>query len=185
MAVVGRDCAEGRKWLTPAAPGVRMARLGRCGDAPVGPAVPGGPGRPRGRQQQVRGTQRSAPWPGPRRWVSVPRRSSWLPAPSGRGCAGGSPGERRREGPRRGTGPLPGCGPCPPGAPGAPLPPASCENPARAVFGEDAPSPGPGSRAGPPGSLSRPSCGVSGSASAEPGARLTLLFSLPAEKRRR
>lgn len=84
MAVVGRDCAEGRKWLTVGAPGVRMARLGRRSAAPVGPGVPGGPGRPRGRQQQVRGTPRSAPWPGPRRWVLLPRRP-YL-APSGRGC---------------------------------------------------------------------------------------------------
>ncbi|XP_045841814.1 coiled-coil domain-containing protein 137 isoform X1 [Meles meles] len=66
MAVVGRDCAEGRKWLSLGASGVRMAGLGRRGAAPVGPAVPGGPGRPRERQQQVRGMPRSAPWPGPR-----------------------------------------------------------------------------------------------------------------------
>ncbi|XP_032178073.1 coiled-coil domain-containing protein 137 isoform X2 [Mustela erminea] len=44
-----------------------MARLGRRGAAPVGPGEPRGAGRPRGRRQQVRGTPRSAPWPGPRR----------------------------------------------------------------------------------------------------------------------
>ncbi|XP_004404581.1 PREDICTED: coiled-coil domain-containing protein 137 [Odobenus rosmarus divergens] len=36
------------------------------GALPVGPAGPGGPGRPQGRQQQLRGKQPSAPWPGPR-----------------------------------------------------------------------------------------------------------------------
>ncbi|XP_025715627.1 coiled-coil domain-containing protein 137 isoform X1 [Callorhinus ursinus] len=36
------------------------------GALPVGPAGPRGPGRPQGRQQQLRGKQHSAPWPGPR-----------------------------------------------------------------------------------------------------------------------
>ncbi|XP_027968495.1 coiled-coil domain-containing protein 137 [Eumetopias jubatus] len=36
------------------------------GALPVGPVGPGGPGRPQGRQQQLRGKQHSAPWPGPR-----------------------------------------------------------------------------------------------------------------------
>lgn len=71
MAVVGRDCAEGRKRLLPGAPGVQMAGAGRRGATTVGTAGPGGPGRPQGRKQQLPGKQRSAPWPGPRRWVST------------------------------------------------------------------------------------------------------------------
>ncbi|XP_032285773.1 coiled-coil domain-containing protein 137 [Phoca vitulina] len=43
-----------------------MAGPWRRGAPPVGPAGPGGPGRPQGRQQELRGKQRSAPWPGPR-----------------------------------------------------------------------------------------------------------------------
>ncbi|XP_040495952.1 coiled-coil domain-containing protein 137 [Ursus maritimus] len=43
-----------------------MARPRRRGAAPAGSAGPGGPGRPQGRQQQLRGKQLPAPWPGPR-----------------------------------------------------------------------------------------------------------------------
>ncbi|XP_064438840.1 coiled-coil domain-containing protein 137 isoform X2 [Mirounga angustirostris] len=66
MAIVGRDCAERRKWFSLGARGVRMAGPWRRGAPPVGPAGPGGPGRPQGRPQELRGKQRSAPWPGPR-----------------------------------------------------------------------------------------------------------------------
>lgn len=122
MAIVGRDCAERRKWFSLGARGVRMAGPWRRGAPPVGPAGPGGPGRPQGRQQELRGKQRSAPWPGPRRWVSAPR----SPYPWVRGRLGRVSGGVRVSGVAVATSRV---GPCPPGAPGEPLTPATCENP--------------------------------------------------------
>lgn len=167
MTVMGRDCAEGRKWLTPGAPGVQMARPRRRGAASAGSAGPGGPGRPQGRQQQLRAKQLPAPWPGPRRWVSAPR-SPYLAPGSVRavGAPEDRPGERRRGSPAWHWPPsrvrsLPSWG--------------SCDNPVQGQSPVRLRS-----RGGPPGSLS-----VSDSACAEPRTRLTLLFSLPAKKKRK
>lgn len=73
MASMGRGRA--REEVAPARnAGVQMAGGGCRTAISAASTGPGRPGRPQGRrQQQLQGKQRSAPWPKPRRWVSLPR----------------------------------------------------------------------------------------------------------------
>lgn len=73
VASMGRGRAREEVAAAPNA-GVQMAGGGCRTAISAASTGPGRPGRPQGRrQQQLQGKQRSAPWPKPRRWVSLPR----------------------------------------------------------------------------------------------------------------
>lgn len=150
MAVAGRDCARGRKWLLPTAPACRWREPGAERRLPLGRRgleAPGGHSRCRGSSARRRGPGRAG---GSHRRACPLVRPSALPSRC-RGRTAGSAGERRRGSPRCGTCHLPGCRLCHPDEVQRTTPPTpgdcrsaltavSCENPVLGQPpGEDAP----------------------------------------------